>query len=226
MSLRRLVTDPRGFYAERADDPSLRGPLVVVTLHAAVVLVVAVVALTVFTDLIREIASGRLVYEAGDQRVSAPSELVFSLVATAVLFYAVWLVASAVVYAVSAYFDGDGSFRRVLALVGWGLAPTLVPAVLANGVLVALLLGAPTFETEAAAEQWVRANVGGNVAFEAVQFARPVFTLWMAYLWVLAAEYGRDVPRRQAVVCVALPAALSVLNDLDAYYRLVANVLG
>ena len=82
MSLRRLVTDPRGFYAERADDPSLRGPLVVVTLHAAVVLVVAVVALTVFTDLIREIASGRLVYEAGDQRVSAPSELVFSLVAT------------------------------------------------------------------------------------------------------------------------------------------------
>jgi hypothetical protein len=226
MDVSTLLTDPRSFFAARRDDPSLRGPTLVVATHALTSLATAAVLLSAFTDFPGAIDTRSLVYVAGAQRVSAPQELVLSLAMTGVLSFALWVVVAAIVYGVSAYFDGSGAFRRVLAFVGWGLVPTLIPTVAANALTASLFLGAPTFESPAVVESWALANVQGHPLRRVIELVRPVFTLWMLSLWILAAECARDLTRRQAVVAVALPGVVALVNVVGTYAGVVAAALG
>lgn len=226
MRLSTLVTDPRAFFDRRREDPSLVGPALVVALHGVLMLATTAVVLRAFSGLLGRVDAGTLVYASGDQRVSAPREFVLSLGSTPVVYLALWFGVAAVVYLVSIYFDGEGSFRRVLAFVGWSLAPTLVPTLAVAVVLTALFVDAPTFGSEAAVEEWTRSAVMGNPAYTAVRVVRPLFTLWMAYLWVVAAECARGLTRRQALIAAGLPVAFAVLNVLGTYAGLVAQALG
>ncbi|MFC7195947.1 hypothetical protein ACFQL4_17115 [Halosimplex aquaticum] len=114
----------------------------------------------------------------------------------------------------------------MLAFVGWTLAPTLIPAAASAVAMTAIFLDAPTFASEAALNQWVRSTVVDHPARVAVDFARPLFTLWVVYLWTLAAEYGRDLTQRQALLCIALPGGIAVLNAVGTYVAFLAQVLG
>ncbi|WP_436924078.1 YIP1 family protein [Halosimplex amylolyticum] len=226
MRLSTLVTDPRTFFERRREDPSLVGPTIVVALHALIVLATMAVILRAFSGLVGRVDAGSLVYAAGDQRVAAPRQFVLSLGLTPVVYLALWVGVAAVVYLVSIYFDGEGPFRRVLAFVGWTLVPTLVPTVVVAVVVTALFVDAPTFGSEAAVEEWVRSSVMGDPAYVGVRLLRPLFTLWMAYLWIVAAECARGLTRRQALVAAGLPVALAVLNALGTYVGFVAQALG
>ncbi|WP_135362962.1 YIP1 family protein [Halosimplex halophilum] len=226
MSLRTLVTDPGAFFAARQDDYSLAGPAAVVVAHALLALAGTVVVLQAVGDVVTAADAARVVYAAGSQRVSAPRDIVLAVWATGGLYFALWLAVAAVAYLVSLYFDGAGSFRRLLAFVGWTLVPTLVPTALRAVVMAAVFLGAPEFATEAALREWVRAEVVDNPAYVAASAVRPVFTLWMVYLWVLAAQYGRELSRRGAVVAVALPGVLASINAVGTLAVLAGRALG
>lgn len=226
MGLSTLITDPRTFFERRRADPSLVGPALVVALHAVIVLATTAVILRAFGGLLGQVDAGSIVYAAGDQRISAPQQFVLSLGSTPVVYFALWIGVSVVVYLVSAYYDGEGPFRRVLAFVGWSLVPTLVPTIAVSVVISSIFLDAPTFASESAVEEWTRSSVMGNPAYTAVRLVRPLFSLWMAYLWIVAAECARGLTRRQALIAAGLPVALTVLNALGTYAGLLAQALG
>ncbi|QLH79137.1 YIP1 family protein [Halosimplex rubrum] len=226
MSLRTLVTDPDGFFAARQDDDSLAGPAAVVVAHALLALAGTVVILQAVGDVVTAGDAASIVYASGGQRVSAPRDIVLSLWATGALYFALWVAVAVVAYLVSLYFDGEGSFRRLLGFVGWTFVPTLVPTALRAVTMAAVFLDAPEFATEAALQEWVRGEVVGHPTRLAATAVRPFFTLWMVYLWVLAAKYGRDLTRRQASVAVALPGALASLNAVGTLAALAGRALG
>jgi len=226
MSLRTLVTDPRAFFAARQDDDSLVGPAAVVVAHTLLALAATVVILRTVGGVVTPADAGAIVYAAGEQRVSAPRDIVLSLWATGALYFANWLAVAVVAYLVSLYYDGDGSFRRLLALVGWTFVPTLAPTALRTVVIAAMFLDTPEFATEAALQEWVRSELVDHPARFAAIAVRPLFTLWMVSLWVLAVEYGRDLTRRQALVAVALPAALASLNAVGTLATAAGRALG
>jgi|GEM_PF-3596774 len=223
MSLRTLVVDPDAFFADRQDDYSLAGPAAVVVAHALLALAATVVILRAVGDVVTPADAGAIVYASGGQRVSAPQDIVLALWATGALYFALWVAVAVVAYLVSLYFDGEGSFRRLLAFVGWTLVPTLVPMVARTAVMIAIFLDAPDFATEAALQEWARSEIAGHQARIGVIAVRPFFSLWMVYLWVLAAQYGRELTRRQALVAVALPGALATLNAVGAIATLFAR---
>lgn len=226
MSLRTLVTDPGAFFAARRDDYSLVGPTAVITGHALLALAVTVVVLRAVGDLVTAADAASIVYASGGQRVSAPRDIVLALWGTAVLYFAGWVAVAVVAYLVSLYFDGEGSFRRLLAFVGWTFVPTLVPTALRTAVVAAVFLDAPEFATEAALQEWARSELVGHPARFAAVAIRPLFTLWMVYLWILAAESARELTRRQALVAVALPGALASLNAVGTLATAAGRALG
>jgi len=226
MSLRTLVTDPGAFFAARQDDYSLVGPAAVVVAHALLALAATVVVLRAVGDVVTPADAGAIVYASGGQRVSAPQDIVLALWATGALYFALWVAVAVVAYLGSLYFDGEGSFRRLLAFVGWTLVPTLVPMAARSVVMAVVFLDAPDFATEAALQEWVRSEIVGHRARIAAVAIRPFFTLWMVYLWVLAAQYGRELGRRQALVAVALPAAIATLNAVGTLAALAGRAFG
>ena len=226
MSLWTLVTDPRAFFAARQGEHSLRGPTAVVVAHTLLALVGSVVILRAVGDVVTPTDAASIVYASGGQRVSAPLEIVLALWSTGALYFALWVAVTVVVYLVSLYFDGEGSFRRLLAFVGWTLVPSRVPATLRVIVIAATFLDAPEFATETALREWTRTELLNRPARFAAVTVRPLFTLWMVYLWVLAARYGRELTRRQALVAVALPGALASLNAVGTLATAAGRALG
>ncbi|WP_459191360.1 YIP1 family protein [Halosimplex sp. J119] len=226
MGLSTLVTDPRTFFERRQGDPSLVGPALVVAAHALLVIAPTVLLLRTFGHLLTEIDLGTLVYATASERVSAPGSFVLVLWVNGVAYFAIWLAVAAVIYLVSLVFDGEGPFRRVLAFVGWALAPTLIPAAASAVAMTAIFLDAPAFASEAALSQWVRSSVVDHPARVGVDFVRPLFSLWVVYLWTLAAEYGRDLTQRQALLCIALPGVIAVLNAIGTYVGFLAQMFG
>ncbi|QLH84129.1 YIP1 family protein [Halosimplex pelagicum] len=226
MSLRTLVTDPDGFFAARRDDYSLAGPAAVVVAHALLALAGTVVILQAVGDVVTAADAASIVYASGGQRVSAPRDIVLALWATGGLYFAGWIAVAVVAYLVSLYFDGDGSFRRLLAFVGWTFVPTLAPTAVRAVVIAAMFLEAPDFATEAALQEWAQSELTDHPARFAAIAVRPLFTLWMVYLWVLAAEHARELTRRQALVVVALPAAFATLNAVGTLATAAGRALG
>ncbi|ELZ24821.1 hypothetical protein C475_11310 [Halosimplex carlsbadense 2-9-1] len=226
MSLRTLVTDPRAFFAARQDDYSLVGPAAVVAGHALLALTATVVVLRAVGGVVTPADAGAIVYASGGQRVSAPQDIVLALWATGALYFALWVAVAVVAYLVSLYFDGEGSFRRLLAFVGWTLVPTLAPTAVRTAVIAAMFLDAPEFATEAALQEWAQSELTDRPARFAALAVRPLFTLWMVYLWVLAAEYALELTRRQALVTVALPGTLATLNAVGTLATAAGRVLG
>ena len=138
-------------------------------------------------------------------------------VLTLVFFGIGWVLAAGLVYLVSRYFGPNGSFRRLLAFVGWGEAPTLVPAVAATAYIAWAVFTVPDIATEAAAESWIRSTFVENRALTAIDYAGFPFAVWSVYLWLLAAEHGLDISRRQVLVCIAVPALALVGNSVGGF---------
>lgn len=216
-----LLRDPDSFFATVRGTPSPAGPVAVAAALGATVLVRLLALVWVLGDAIEQFESAELVYAVGGQAVGAPRDLAFGALLASLLFLLGWALATAVIYLVSLRFGAAGSFRDLFALVGWGQVPSLLPAALSTAYILFVAAGAPTLTTQAAAEAWMESQLGGSAFLRALEYAAPVFALWTGYLWLLAAEHGRDLTRRQALVCVALPAGALLFNSLGSYAALL-----
>lgn len=219
-ALRDLVRRPSTFFADAPESPPLVGPALV----ALAIGLSGVVRLLLLLEVLGDVAPGfsgdPLVYAVGQLAVAAPQSLVLASVLTLVLFLVGWVIAAGVVYLVSLYFEPEGSFRRLLAFVGWGQFPTLVPAVAATVYIAWAVLTGPDIATEAAAESWIRSTFVENPVQSAIELAGFPFAVWSAYLWLLAAEHGLGLSRRRALVCVALPVLVLVGNSIGGFVTL------
>lgn len=215
--LRDLVRRPATFFAEGSSRPSLVGP----TLVALAIGFSGVVRLLMILDLLGGVVPGfsgtPLVYAIGQLAVSAPQSLVLASVLTLSFSFLGWLLVAVVVYVVSLYFGPEGSLRRLVAFLGWGQVPTLVAASAATLYFLWAFLTAPEITTQAGASEWLRSMFMNNPVRNAIDLAAVPIAVWTAYLWLLAAEHGLELSRRRALVCVALPALVLLVNSAGGF---------
>lgn len=200
-----VLTDPRTFFRERADDPSLKGPALVVTAIGVLTAFALVFQYRTFVQLFEGIEG------ASDTVIQVILAVTF--LTTLVSPFIIWLLYAGAFHAISVVFDGDGEFSDTLALVGWGFVPSVLNA------LASVVLEFYRFEIrgvdvpsdlnpESMGEFTAQIQEGPVVALSALLAI--AFTLWSAYLWVLAMEYARDLSTRNAVLTIALPVLVGI----------------
>lgn len=113
-----------------------------------------------------------------------PLLIVFLLVTGTVGALITWGVYAAVFYGLSELLGGEGGFRHLFAMTGWGFLPQLIPAVL-------LIAGGPSFGS--------LAGLGLTLAL----------SLWSLVIWIAAVERSRNLSRGRAVLTVLVPALVS-----------------
>jgi len=227
-AIRTLLTDPDAFFVERADDLSIRGPLVVVTLVALVGSIATVVQNQHLVSL-AEPAFREALNESSENMTSAEIDDAVNLfvqVYTAFTYafallgpYVVWFLYGGVFHAISAVFDGDGSFSDTMVAVGWGRVPAVF------GSVVTVAVNYYNYEVRGVT---LSQDISADGATEAFQQLQPpaevllvntslsiVFTLWAAYIWVSGLQYARDLSRRGAIYTVAVPVAVSLLLSVQ-----------
>lgn len=197
----KLILDPDQFFANYSDSPSIKGP----------VLVVSVLVVAAFLRL------APLIY-VSLQRNSEIQGLVAAIVVIASLagalsLYLVWLVYAVVLHVMSAYFDGTGSFRRTAKLTAWGFVPLVFPPLMsaATGVLVATELPVE----DAAQFEVLLAAYSGHSYMRVAEAVKIVFLLWAGLLWTFALKHARNISFHQAGIVVSVLVTTSILWEVS-----------
>ncbi|MFC6992359.1 Yip1 family protein [Haladaptatus sp. GCM10025707] len=198
-----LVTNPDAFFRAEAESPRLWGA-------AGVVLLAGVVgAITSFLLLSRILTA--LPADVGP--AVALLSYTFGVGGALVTQFVVWVLFAVVFHVISIVFDGEGDFRKTLALTGWGFVPAIFGGLLGLGAMYLALQGIPSPTTPEAIEPFTLAVTRSSV-LQVAGLVGIAFTLWSAFLWAFAVKYARHVTLGQGILIVALPVAVSIALTL------------
>ena len=138
-----------------------------------------------------------------------------------IMTFIFWLIAAGVFYLISSLFKGQGSFNRVLEVVGYGYLPqiagsiiTVVAAIVYIPKIAVPTLTKAALEDPAMIEQVTKAFMHDPAMMELTQITTLVsivFMLWSAHIWIFGIKHARGLSPRDAAICVGVPIVLYVL---------------
>ena len=138
-----------------------------------------------------------------------------------IMTFIFWLIAAGVFYLISSLFKGQGSFNRVLEVVGYGYLPqiagsiiTVVAAIVYIPKIVVPTLTKAALEDPAMIEQVTKTLMHDPAMMELAQITTLVsivFLLWSANIWIFGVKHARGLSPRNAAICVGVPVVLYVL---------------
>ncbi|MDG6249807.1 YIP1 family protein [Methanocalculus sp.] len=137
----------------------------------------------------------------------------------------VWIVAAVLFYLVSMAFHGEGSMKKVLEAVGYGMAPLIAAAGIGIAYLamVADQVVAPVIRDimdTTVAEEAVEAFMNQPVMadFTLLQtFLSVVFMIWAANIWYYGIRHARKLKARDAGITVIIPVVLYLIIVIASY---------
>lgn len=204
-----VLTDPASFFDREVASPRFGRPVAIVALLGVLpALTAGLVVYRLFGDVDGGAGLGLIVFLVA---------LVFFVVAA----FAIWLLFAAAFYAVSAVMGGEGSFRELFLLVGWGFLPRLFGAVVQFAVGVVTVsrirpLPAVPEDPELLVDELSRsmAGVAAGPLATLADLLGVAFLLWSAYIWIEAVRRSRSLDRRDATVAVGVPVLVALLLRL------------
>lgn len=202
-----LLSDPDAFFRGRADEPSFRGP-------AVVVLIVIGLGLAGSLPTLRATASA--LPEAAGPFV--PLFYIFSVIGGVVGTLVIWLLYAGAFHVISAVgYGASGSFRDTVALTGWGFVPR-IPEAAISAAISSYVFSGRTYPADPARLAAVMDQLRSDPLILLASVLGVVFLLWSAFLWTFAVRHGRDLTLRQAAVTVAIPVSIGVgINLLSMF---------
>lgn len=214
MTMIDLLTDPDGFFAARADSPSLRGPTLVVLLVAVIGIAGSLPVLRASTAALPDEAGfvGTIIYASG-------------VIGGVIGVLIVWLLYAIAFHVVSAVvFGADGAFRDTLALTGWGFAPRIPEGIISAGVTYVVFTGVTFPSDPMQASRFVQ-QLQNDPLLELTGWLSLVFLAWSAMLWTFAMRHGRGLTLREAGLTVAVPVGVRLLLFLLGRVGVFASLL-
>jgi hypothetical protein len=138
-----------------------------------------------------------------------------------IMTFIFWLIVAGIFYLVSSLFKGQGSFNRVLEVVGYGYLPqiagsliTIVTAFIYIPKITVPTLTTAALQDPAMIEQVTKAFLHDPAMMELTQITTLVsivFLLWSAHIWIFGIMHARSLSPRDAAICVGVPIVLYVL---------------
>lgn len=132
-----------------------------------------------------------------------------------------WILWAGIIYALSFAFQGQGSFSRMLQVVGYGYLPqilgsviTLIAATQYIPKITVPTLSSAAMQDPALIEQTMKAFIHDPAMLELTQITTLitiVFLLWSANIWIFGAKHARRLSPRDSALCVGIPVVLYVL---------------
>lgn len=159
-----LITNPDRFFAELSGrGANLLAPFLIVLIGAA----------------ISAISTAMMPYSSG----AAAAEVAIRLITPFIW----WFLCAGVFYALSIFFRGVGSFKRVLEFTGYGFIPQILSAIfnaLIMHALLPLLASLPQFTAHA------------------ITIISLLLFLWSVAIWVFAVKHARNLSTQDALFTV------------------------
>lgn len=199
-TVRGVLIDPDGYFAEHASDPRLLPPVAVVAAYIVLSTLAYLPLLlrfdTSLTNLLTYVLLGVFLMN-GAMAVIA------------------WFLLALGSQLLSFFLGGSGSFRRTFPLIGWGFLPLLGGQVIMLVATAVTVQGTPPVPVETAEQMGIAAeSLMSGRAIRIAIYAYVALYLWCCYIWVFVLKHARNLSMRRAFISAVIPMVLVNLLGL------------
>ncbi|MDI6720071.1 MAG: Yip1 family protein [Methanomicrobiales archaeon] len=204
-SIARVLVKPARFYSEKkVEQESLRVPVLIVLVLGAV----SAAAAYLMAGLTMQLLPGDMQSFAA---IAGAAGAAGALIAA----FLTWAVIAAVFFGISAFFGGQGSFRRTLEFVGYGFVPQIIGGIVSLILIFSFVSGVQVAPVTDPLE--VQRAVGQLMQSPLLLLSSLVgilFLAWSANIWIFAVQHARSLTTRNAAITVILPVAVYIAFSL------------
>ncbi|WP_254525130.1 Yip1 family protein [Natrinema caseinilyticum] len=206
---RNLIFDPHRFFDQESRDPRLLPPVLTVLLTGILLNMATVLLLPKLTQTL-----------PSENQMFATVITLLGVVGSIAGIFVLWFIYAGVFHTISVYFDGEGDFRTVFLLTGWGFFPLVLNGLFAALMLQYTLQGITVPQDPAQLDNFIRGLESRTpILFSSV--LRIPLLIWQAAIWTLAVKYARSLTIKEAIVTVSLPTLLTFAYNLYELYGVV-----
>lgn len=197
--LQELLLNPRGFFEELIkEEVSLKIPLVIVLILGIISgsTAAAISGLTIQLLPSEAAAMGSVIMAFG----------VVGGIIGAFLMFLIWTV---IFYGISALFKGQGTFKRTLQVVGYGVLPQIIGGLISTPIIYIYVSGISVPEvSDPALIQQVLLELMASPMMQLASLIGILFLLWSASIWIFGVQAARNLTQRDAIITVGVPVAI------------------
>lgn len=199
--IRRATTEPASFFRDASIDSGLKKPAVVVAAVAVAGLLGSIPTFMAVTEAAPEGAG-----------VFVLLSFAFGSVIGAMGPFVSWLIVTVLLFVGSLAFSGEGTFRELFGLVGWGFAPRLLVPIV-GGVTSFVLLSGTDFSDPQQARQLAQTTATGTIGL-VNQVVNAATFLWAGWVWTYALAEARELSTRTAGILVGVVVVLQIVVNV------------
>jgi hypothetical protein len=142
------------------------------------------------------------------------------IVGSFVWIFAIWFIIAAIMHALSAVFNGKGSFRRTFEFTGYGFFPCLIGVLITTPISAYFISQAsvPSIDltnaqSEEVMEKLILSLIPRDLAYSNLLINLAV-SVWSLTLWTFAIRYARNLTIRKAFVTALIPTAIFAVYQI------------
>lgn len=202
-----VLINPNAFFVARLKDVvRLKVPLLIVLLSGLISGFGAYIIAGVTIEMLRE----ALPPEA--QGIAATVGGISAFVGAVIVTLLMWVVFSAIFFAISWLFKGTGTFKRTLEVVGYGYLPMIFSGIIGAVLIYQFVATAqiPQVTDPAEMAEVVTRWITENPMMWLSSLIGMLFMLWSANIWVFGLKHARNLSTRNAVISVAIPVLVYI----------------
>ena len=208
-----LLSNPRAFFGSICkNEPSLKIPALIILLMA----IISSVSGYMMGELSGRIFSGMMESIATITAVTAAA-------ATFVSVLIIWPVAAAILFGLQKTLQGNGSFRRVMEICGYGMFPLVF-----SSIILLLLSGYYIPQADISPVRSANPEVISKAAATMMQdpalhelsiislLVTIIFLVWVASNWSIGIETCSGLSTKKALIVAGLPVLIYIVYALSS----------
>ncbi len=214
----KLITNPNAFFDDlKYKSVQLRYPLIIVALLATIAALYQYLLITKMSQALPEDIAKFFVIGA-----------YIGVIGSFIGVFAVWFIIALVMHAISAFFGGEGSFRRTFEFVGYGFLPSLIGSAITASLSAYYVVNSAVpeisiFELQTNPEllgEVLTSIIPRELVYSNVVISLAV-TVWSLVIWSFAIKHARGIELRNAFVCALIPTVLFGIYQVWSVLRML-----
>jgi hypothetical protein len=202
-----LILNPNGFFENlKQGDVSLKKPFLIIIVLSAIGSINQYLILDKLSQAFPAELSGFLMIGA-----------YIGIFSSFITILVVWLVITAIMYAISSILGGQGSFKRTFEFTGYGFLPSILASIITTPVTAYYIFNARVPELSMADVQnreLMKNLMKSLMPTDVIYFNLIVgfaFAIWNLTIWTFAIKNARELTTKSAIITVLIPSCAYIV---------------
>ena len=200
--IKEIILSPKTFFDGLCGQPeSLSKPFIIISILGLISGIIAAI--------VSQKSAGLLPAEAQFLAGILP---VVGFVGAVIMTYIVWLLWSVAFFVISSLLKGEGSFKRMMEIVGYGSVPQIIGGILGAIITVYYMSGLDIrpMTDPAQIEAYTQALMADPMMITATLLGL-IFLFWSANIWIFGVMKCRKLDFRKSAVTVLIPVIIYLI---------------